>query len=293
MNASGPSARTATLLVAGLCLVWGSTWVVIAEGLDSLPAFTSAAIRFAVAAIAMVFVVRALAGREGGRAPPRGLVLSSGVLNFFGSYGAVYWSEQYLPSSLCSILYAVFTLLVAGFSRLLLPAVRISAKQVVGLVIGFAGVVLLFWTDVAALGDVGGAAALVFLISPLVSALGTVLVKKYGAGVNSLRLNRDGMAVGALLLAACALIGERDATIEWTPTAIASIAYLALIGTVFTFGVYFWLLRTLPAHKLAVIPYVTPVVAVLLGVALRDEAVHASTLIGCATILVGVVLTAR
>lgn len=293
MTGSGPSARTAALLVAALCVVWGSTWVVIAAGLDSMPAFTSAAIRFAVAAFAMVFVVRMLAGREGGRPPSIGLVLSSGTLNFFGSYGAVYWSEQHLPSSLCSILFAVFTLLVAAFSRLLLPDVRITRAQVAGIVLGFAGVVLLFATDVAALGDVGGFAALVFLISPLVSSLGTVLVKKYGAGVNSLRLNRDGMVVGALLLGVCALIGERDATIEWTPAAIASIAYLSLIGTVFTFGVYFWLLRTLPAHKLAVVPYVTPVVAVLLGVGFRGEAVHATTLAGCAAILAGVVLTTK
>ena len=113
---NAPSARTASMLVAALCLVWGSTWVVIAAGLDAMPPFTSAAIRFAIAAVAMVFVVRWLAGREGGAAPPLTLVLSSGVLNFFGSYGAVYWSEQHLPSSLCSILFAVFTLLVAGRS---------------------------------------------------------------------------------------------------------------------------------------------------------------------------------
>jgi len=153
--------------------------------------------------------------------------------------------------------------------------------------------VLLFATDVAALGAFGSTAALVFLISPVVSSLGTVLVKKYGAGVNSLRLNRDGMALGAVLLSACAVVTERDATIVWTPGAIASIAYLALIGTVFTFGVYFWLLRTMPAHKLAVVPYVTPVVAVLLGVVFRGEPVHWTTLAGCAAILAGVVLTTK
>ena len=78
--------RALILWISLLCLVWGSTWVVIADGLDSLPPLTSAAARFVLAALAMSGVVALMARREGGEAPPWWLAFSLGTLNFAASY---------------------------------------------------------------------------------------------------------------------------------------------------------------------------------------------------------------
>ena len=80
---------------------------------------------------------------------------------------------------------------------------------------------------------------------------------------------------------------------RFTPAAIASVAYLALVGTVVTFGLYFWLLRSVPAGRLSLIAYVIPAVALFLGFAVGDEPVGRFTLAGAALILVGVALAAR
>lgn len=272
-----------------MSLVWGSTWVVIAEGLEDLPPFTSAAVRFAVAALVMALAAHLLAAREGGCAPPRHLVLAQGVLNFAGSYGIVYWTETRLPSGLVSVLWAVYPMMMAAVGHLLLPGERLRGRQWMGMAVGLVGVAVLFQTDLARI-EGAGLVGLVLLLSPLASAVGTALVKRDGAGVSSLLLNRNGMVLGALLLGLLALAVEGDAPAHWTPRALASIAYLSLMGTCLTFGLYYWAMRYAPAYQLSLIAYVTPVIALALGSLVRGERVTPGLLAGGALVLAGVAL---
>jgi drug/metabolite transporter (DMT)-like permease len=286
-----PPARL-ILWIALLCLVWGSTWVVIADGLDRLPPFTSAAARFVVAALAMVVVVRVLGRREGGEAPPWWLSGTLGTLNFGASYAIVYWSETKLPSAVVSLLWGTFPLMMAAAGHLWLGE-RLRGRQLAGFALAFAGVVLLFAKDLGRFGDAALGWAALALASPFVSCIGTTLVKRHGSRVNSLRLNRDAMAIGAAWLLACAAWLERDAPAEWNARAIASVLYLALFGTVFTFATYFWLLRRTSAYQLSTIAYITPALAILLGAGVRGEAVGPWTLAGAGLVLGGVVLAVR
>ena len=77
-----PSSKTVNLLVAALCLLWGSTWLVIRTGLDDLPPLRSAGIRFAIAALVFVALAPLFRTREGGKNPPLWLSLSMAVLSF-------------------------------------------------------------------------------------------------------------------------------------------------------------------------------------------------------------------
>jgi len=276
-----------------LCLIWGSTWVVIKSGLESLPPFGSAAVRFALAAACMSVLAHLFAAREGGARPGLRLAAVLGLVNFAGSYGIVYWSETRLPSALVSVLWAVYPMIQAIVGHFFLRGERIAATQGLGFAVGFLGVGALFMTDLRSLGPEAVPAGAVLLLSPLLTALGTTFVKRNGAGTSSLRLNRDGMWIGASGLGLAALTLEGGATWTWTPAAVFSIAYLALMGTVVTFGLYFWLLRHVEANRLSVIAYVTPGVALLLGVALRDEPVGPWTLVGLGLILAGVALVHR
>ncbi|MBN2490900.1 MAG: EamA family transporter [Planctomycetes bacterium] len=286
--------RPAALLLIGLlCLIWGSTWLVIAEGLDDLPPFTSAALRFALAFAVMCGVAQTFRRREGGVAPPLRLVLVAGVLQFGVSYGVVYWTETRLPSGLVSVLWAVFPLMVAFLGHRLLPGERLRLGSWLGFGLGFVGVALLFVTDVAAFGPAAVPAALILLLAPAVSAVSNVAVKRYGERVSSVLLNRNGMFVGAILLAVTAVLTERDVAIRWTPMAVFSIVYLAIPGTVVTFGLYFWLLRSSPVHHLSLIAYVTPVLALVLGWIFRGERIGLDTVLGSLCVLAGVYLVAR
>ena len=81
---------------------------------------------------------------------------------------------------------------------------------------------------------------------------------------------------------------ERDAPARWTPSAVASIAYLALMGTCLTFGLFYWAMRYAPAYQLSLISYVTPVIALALGSLVRSERVTPGLLGGGALVLAGV-----
>jgi len=290
LSTTAPKHAHVLLLIALLCLIWGSTWVVIADGLNDLPPFTSAAARFLVAALAMTALAPAIARREGGGKPPVRLVLILGVCNFAASYAIVYWTETKLPSGIVSVLWAVFPMMMAAASTRFLAAEALRPRQWIGFVLGFLGVALLFVTDLRTFGPAGVPAAAILLLSPLVSCVGNIVLKREGRNVSSALLNRDAMWVGAVILTAIALVFERDAEIAWTWRAVRSVSYLALFGTVAAFGLYFWLLRHTEAWRLSTIAYVTPAIALLLGTFVRGEPFTAWTLAGSLTILAGVVL---
>jgi drug/metabolite transporter (DMT)-like permease len=290
---SPPSPALAFALIALLCLVWGSTWIVIAGGLADLPPFTSAAARFAVSAAAMSAVAAVVREREGGERPSAGLSLALGTMNFGACYGIVYWSETRLPSALVSVLWSVFPMLTAIAGHVFLPDDRLRGRQWAGFAVGFLGVALLFATDLRAIGAGAIPAGAIALGSPLLSVIGTTIVKKHGTRTSSVLLNRNGMWIGAAILGATALVLERDASPHWTGRAVASVLYLSLAGTVLTFGLYFWLLRHTSASRMSLISYVTPAIALLLGGLVGKERITAFTLSGCALILGGVALVVR
>jgi drug/metabolite transporter (DMT)-like permease len=288
-----PSSVLANACIAVMCVVWGSTWLVIREGLDDVPPFTSAALRFIVAGVAMSGLSALVGEREGGRAPSTWLWVVLGLCNFAASYGIVYRTETILPSGLVALLWGVFPLMMAFAAHLYLPGEKLGRQQWLGFLLGFVGLGLLFFTDLRKFGPEGVPAALVLFLSPLVSTVGNTVVKKYGQNTSSLLLNRNGMLLGGAVLGVVALATERGADARWTPGAIGSVAYLALFGTVLTFGLYFWLLRYVDAHKMSLIAYVTPAIALTLGPLVRAEPMTRNTIAGAACILCGVVLVVR
>jgi drug/metabolite transporter (DMT)-like permease len=280
-----------------MALIWGSTWLVIRIGLTDLPPFTALFLRFALSCAVFIPLAAILARREGGTRPPFSLSLIVGTFNFTGSYCIVYWVEQDLPSALASLLFATYPLMLAVAGHFVLPGERLRPLAALGFLIGFVGVAILLLTDVPAIGGEAIVPSLVMLGSPLVVTIGTLILKRRGAGFSSLLLNRDALAVSVAQVAAIALVTEWLVTprpaMHFGGAAIFSVLYLALLGTVVTFGVYFWLLRTAPAAQLALIAYLTPAIAVALGAVVLGETVTAFTVVGAALILGGVALASR
>jgi drug/metabolite transporter (DMT)-like permease len=287
-----PAAKTINLLVALICLLWGSTWFVIRVGIKDLPPFTSSGIRFAIAGVLMAVVAMTLGRRESGGSPRTSLWIQVGVLNFAVSYGIVYCVEIVLPSGLVAVLWGVFPMMMAGMAHRFLPGEQLRGVQWLGFAVGLGGIVFLFLTDLKKFGVEALPAASILLLSPLACAISTTFIKKHGATTNSTLLNRNAMLLGAALLLLLAVATEHDAKFDWTPPAIFSIIYLAVFGTVVTFGIYFWLLRYADANRLALVAYVTPVIALIIGW-IFGEAVTWNTVLGSALIIAGVVAVMR
>jgi drug/metabolite transporter (DMT)-like permease len=278
---------------AVLCLVWGTTWSVIQVGLRGIPPFTGVSLRFALASALLYAIARARGVPIGRTARERGLWVANGMLAFTGSYGVVYWSEQWIPSGLAAVLFATYPLWVALLARALLPVEAATWREGIGILVGFCGVGVLFAEDFTALGGADvRRAAVVMLASPLAAALGTIAVKRWGGGIHPLSIASGSMAVSAVTTGAIALAVERGQDVVWNPSSIGALLYLALAGSALTFGLYYWLLSHRPAKRLALVSYVVPVVAVAIGT-LRGEPLTAQVLAGAALVLGGATVVTR
>ncbi len=277
-----------------LILIWGTTWAAIRIGLQGVPPFTGVAVRFTIAGALLLALALAAGVRLGRGRHEKALWVANGVLSFCLSYSIVYWSEQYIPSGLAAVLFATYPLFVAPLAHLLLTEERLTARASAGLVLGFAGVAVIFSDDLALLGgERVRHAALVMLGSPLVSALATVAIKRWGKAVHPLSLSAVPMLFAGVVMGPVALVFERGRPLVLDGRSVGAILYLAVLGSAVTFTVYYWLLARVTATRLALTSYLIPIVALAIGAVLFDEPLRPRLLSGSALILAGVVLVSR
>ena len=180
--------RTPSRLVTGvalvsLILIWGTTWAAIRVSLRGIPPFTGIALRFGLAS-AVLLLLAPLLGVRLGRAPnERFLWLVNAVLTFALPYGILYWAEQTVPSGLASVLFASMPLMVVVSAHFALPGERMTVRGALGILIGFAGIVVIFSDDFQALGGAQvRTASAVLLIAPLCAGLSSIAVRSGDTG---------------------------------------------------------------------------------------------------------------
>lgn len=276
-----------------LCGIWGSTWLFIKVGLEDLPPITFAGIRFLIAATILISLIvlrnRPLPQTRGEWT----LLAVSGVLAFTLNYGLLFWGEQYISSGLASLLQATipaFGLVIAHFY---LPAERMTAGKIIGVLMGIAGVGVIFSNQLSVSGNraLAGSAALV--LSSICVAFSNVLIKARGKNIDPSIIAAGQMLCGfiPLLLIGIPLEGN-PFHFRWTRMAVVSLFYLAIVGSVVAFMLYYWLMRHMDVTKTMLIALVTPVIAVTLGMQVLDEKLDWRTFAGGTLIVAGIGLIA-
>ena len=277
-----------------LIVIWGTTWAAIRIGLEGIPPFTGVALRFAIASavlLAVAFLARIPLGRS---RIERRLWLLNTALTFCASYGIVYWCEQYVPSGITAVLFATFPLFVALLAHFALPGERLTPGGAGGILLGFAGVGVIYSEDFASLGGAKVAvASAVMLASPVVSAFATVAVKRWGKEVHPLSISAVPMGLAAILMAGVALAAERDLPIVFDATSVGALLYLSILGSALSFSLWYWLLSHAAATRVSLISYLNPVVAVGVGVLFLREPITLRILSGSALVVSGVALAAH
>jgi drug/metabolite transporter (DMT)-like permease len=277
-----------------MVLIWGTTWAAIRIGLRGIPPITGVALRFAVASAALLALLPVFGVKLGRSRREVGLWVSNTLLTFVVAYGVLYWAEQWVPSGLACVLFATFPLFVAVIAHFLLPGERLTTASAVGVLIGFAGVAVIFSEDFRALGGSKVAlAAAVMLVCPLSAGLGSVVVKKWGEGIHPLSISAVPMGITAVVMGLLALVVEADRPVTFDTSSVLTVLYLALLGSALPFTLYFWLLKSQPASRLALINYATPVVAVAVGSLFLDEPVTVRVLLGTILVIAGVGVAVR
>lgn len=270
-----------------ISLIWGSTWLAIKIGLDSVPPFYGVAIRFTIASIVLWVLLRVRKERIAWSKDALTLYVSLAFLSFSFPYALVYWGEQYIPSGLASVLFAGFPFVVALASHLWLPSERLTPFKLAGICLGFIGVLVIFWSDLT-LGGVSAAGMGAVLLSTLLQGISLVLVKRMHRDISPTVMTFGGMAIGTVILYLMAFALDDASKIQFDTKGIVSILYLGTFGSVVTFVIYYWLLRHVEAVYLSLVSFITPVLAVVLGALLLDESFSWRVVLGSAFILVGI-----
>ncbi len=276
-----------------LYVVWGSTYFAIKVGVNEVPPFVLAAIRFLIAGIVLYFWALANGERSPSRREWASISLLA-ILIFVFDYGVLFWAEQRVPSGLASVMLATIPTFMALSEIIILRTLKLTLRLSAALLIGMGGVAVLMNRSLNLGGapiDRTGALALIFasisfsVAAPLTRKLPLPKSKIMSSGAQTL-------AGGFFLAVIAAALGEfRD----FHPAAVSTEAWLALLylivaGSIIAFTAYVWLLHHESPTRVGTYAYVNPVIAVLIGHFFGSEPLGLRAILGTALVLTSVAL---
>lgn len=211
--------------------------------------------------------------------------LASGT-SMFGTMVLAYWASQYVSSGMISVLFGMSPLITSLGAMVWLKEEAVTRQKLAGILLGLSGLLMVFWGALH-LGDGAalGLAALVFAV--LIQALGLVWIKKVGDNSPPLATTLGSLSVGLpLFFLAWWWSGESwPASVE--TRALTAIVYLGVVGSVLGFMLYYYMIKHMDTGRIALINLITPVMALLLGHGLNNEAVLPQVWFGTVFILLG------
>jgi drug/metabolite transporter (DMT)-like permease len=283
-------ARIWTALVA-VWIVWGSTYLAIRVGVETIPPLLMASARFLVAGSLLYLFVRR---RDRSARPPTGIHWRSafivGGALLLGGNGLVSVAEQSVPSGIAALVIASVPLFLAVGDRAVFGK-RLSRVAVLGIVVGFAGVILLVGQSISGRVDPGGIALLVLASASWAS--GSLYARAAPLPSSPMLGAAMEMVAGGMILAVASAVTGEFGRLDPSAVSLESIMgllYLIVFGSWVGFVAYIWLLQKTSTALVGTYAYVNPVVAVFLGWAILGEAITARTLIAGAVIVAGVAL---
>ena len=283
---------------ASIYIVWGSTYLAIRYAIETIPPFIMGGIRFLISGAMLYAWARYRGAPKPTRLHWRNAVIAGAFL-LLGGNGAVVWAEQFVPSGLTALLVSILPFWLVIIEWVRPPRQRPSAVILVGLVLGFIGIIVLVGPgNIGGHGDIRPLGALVLILGSLSWAIGSFWSRD--ANLPSSGLLTTGMEMlggGALLLLVGVLSGElsRLDVGQVSRESAIGLAYLITFGSLLGFTSYIWLLDKVSPARLGTYAYVNPIIAVLLGWAFAGERLSIRTAVAAAIVICAVALitTAR
>lgn len=283
------------LAFAAIYVIWGSTYLAILLAIKTIPPFFMAGTRFLIAGL--ILLVWALL--KGEQIPDKKSILKislAGVLMLAVGNALLAWVEQYMESGLAAILVATVPLWFVLLDKKQWNYHFTNKQIIIGLIVGFAGVILLF---------AGKGSADLFNSKMKIISLIVLLVAEIGWTIGSLyskyqKIQGSTLMKVAIQMVAASIVifiggfslneqkGFVISNISWE--SIGALAYLVIMGSLVAYMAYIWLLSIRPASLVGTYAYVNPVVAVFLGWLIADEHVNIQKLIGLVVIIAGLVI---
>jgi drug/metabolite transporter (DMT)-like permease len=280
------------LVFLALGMMWGSSYLFIKIGIETITPLTLVALRLGIGALLLAAVV--LVARE--RLPRRPMVYLHltvvATLNIVVPFSLITWAELSVPSSLAAILTAAVPLFAVVIAAGFLRSEPLTTQRLIGLGVGFVGVVVL--TGPAALASGGSTVAVVALLAAAASyATATVYARRNLTGMRPMIPAFLQVAIAFAISTVLAFGLETPLATELGGPAVMSLLWLGLLGSGVAYLAYFRLIGSWGATRTAAVAYLLPVVGILLGALVANETIDLRVLAGTALILGGVALLNR
>ena len=295
MNGESGAARAGgsyAVLLGLLSLAWGSSYLFIKIGVETLPPLSLVSWRLVVglAVLAVVVVVT----RTPLPSDPRtlGHLAVLGAVNIAIPFWLIGWAELHISSGLTGILQSVspfFTLVLAAS---FVHDEHITRGRVAGIAIGFLGIFVLSAPNLAEAGTAAGAERLLGELAVVLASLaygsGNTYARRALRETRPLVLATGQVAWALVMVVPLALLVDGGISLPRVPEAVLAVGWLGAIGTGFAYLVFFRLLTRWGPTRASLVAYLLPVVAVVLGVVVLGEAVDATFLAGAILIVAGI-----
>ena len=273
-----------------VCVVWGTTYLAIRVSLESIPVFLLAGIRWSAAGV----LLSALLPVFGDRLPPPrtwGSIAIAGFLMAVIGNGGVVWAEQYVASGLAAVVVAMVPFWTVLVEAVLPSGERLKRRTLIGLAIGFLGIVVLVWPQLQ-LGGSEGRLFVLGVVSLQIAcfgwAIGTSYTKRNARTASPLGASAMQMILsGGMLLAIATAMGEWSQLAFTTRTASAMV-YLVVVGSIVGYSAYVYALKYLPVSTVSLYAYVNPIIAVILGTLILSEPFSLRIVIAAAMVFAGI-----
>jgi drug/metabolite transporter (DMT)-like permease len=275
-----------------ICIVWGTTYLGIRMAVMHYPAFLFAAIR-QVASAAIILCIGLAISRQVDLS--RSNLVNQAIVGFLlitVGNGLVTWGERSVPSGIAALICSLMPLVSVIASLVIYKEEKVNTFIVVGMIIGFAGVGLIFKDDVSGITN---KAYLIGILATLVAtsswAIGSIINKKRKSGVNP--IFNSGLQVlfgGLFLFAFSPGVDDYSEMNFMHPEVLWPMVYLVIFGSVLAYTAYMYALKELPVGIVSLYAYVNPLVAVLLGYVVLNEPLTWVTGLSFVSIVTGVYL---
>jgi drug/metabolite transporter (DMT)-like permease len=290
-----PSKSLVIAAFAAVYIIWGTTYLAILLAIKHIPTFFLAGSRFLIAG-QILYIWCRLQGEETPEVGSLKKIAFSGVLMNFMGTGAVVWVEQYLPTGIAAIIVATLPLWFVVLDKHEWKHYFSNIWIIIGLLVGFAGVMLLF-SDRSGFSFRNDRMKLisffVMLGGTISWAIGSLYSKyKHTEGSTTMKVAIQMSAAGIIALLIGFIKGEQNnfSLSEVSINSFAALGYLIVMGSLVGYLAYVWLLSVRPPSLVGTYAYVNPVIAVFLGWLIAGEQISRQKIIALVVILLGVVL---
>lgn len=274
-----------------MAVLFGGAFPAIRVGLRYSPPLLLAAFRYAVSALLLLVYARATTDGWRPRTPSDRRAVVAGGAFFVGGSGLLFVGQQFTTSGVAAILYGLIPILTPVAAWFLLPGERLSRRGLLGVLVGFVGVVVVVGPTSLELGGSTLVGQLLVILAAASVTLGTVLVRRNRPSMSVVGLTGWAMALGAAIQFGFGVaLGESLAAVRPTATAVLAVLYLAVFASGVGFVVYFTLLERFGPLEINTVTYLVPVVAVAIGWLLLDEQVPPNVIVGFLVIVAGFAL---